>query len=157
MTKLKLPKNLKEIPTSCFENTALSEIILPESLEVIGLRAFACPYVDLVTVVYHIDSDVSSIIIPPSVKTIYMTAFRGREKLETVNIPAPENIEEMHEGVFAETLWYDLQPDGFIQFGCLLYRYKGDAPEGYSMELPTDVTKIAGRAFENIHILKIFF
>ena len=154
MTKLKLPKNLKEIPFGGFENTALSEIILPETLEFIGTWAFGCEYWDVGSRVYHIDSDLSSITIPPSVKMIYGAAFQGRENLGTVNIPAPENIEEMQIGVFYGTPWFDSQPDGFIQFGCLLYQYKGDAPNGCLMDLPSDVTKIAGGAIADVDNLQ---
>ena len=63
-----IPEGVKTIGTDVFLDSGLEEVVLPETLETIGYRAFACP--------------IRTIIIPSSVIDI-KAAFFGANKLES--------------------------------------------------------------------------
>ena len=159
LKKVVLPKGLKKIPTSCFEDTALCEIVWPEALEVIGEWAFMCEYwvqdplLDRSKI--HIDSDLTSITIPSTVRSIMSRAFEGREKLETVNL-THENIKTIASWAFRDTRLEELasQNGHWIYFGDILYTYAGEMPENYEVVIPAWVKKIAGSAFRGQTNLK---
>jgi len=157
LKKVTLPKGLKEIPGLCFGDTALSEIALPESLEVIGDYAFKNMYYDQPSIVDHIYSELSSITIPTSVKRIGIRAFSGRENLGTINMVASENIESIAASSFYSTLWYKNQPDGLVTLGDILLIYKGVAGESGIVEIPSNIKRILGEAFaRNTTIKKVY-
>ena len=149
-------KGLKEIKRDCFRDTALSEIILPEGLERIEGNAFATLDTEYwVGNVYigapmtgHIDSDVTEVVIPASVKSIGGYAFAGRRKLETITI-----TERITDGVlrssFEYTAWMASQPDGFVYFADYLCFYKGELPPNAKIEVPAGTKGICANAFEN--------
>ena len=172
LTKVVLPKGLKTIPGGCFKNTALSEINLPETLEEIGGSAFKCEYTEIVGgyntryrgscrisepfyVTVHISSELSSVVIPSSVKRIGGHAFYGRENLEVCVIP--NTVEFINLKILGETKWYENQPDGFLYIGegnCFLYGYKGEVPAVID-NIPSHVTGICGGAFSSTNLKKI--
>ena len=144
LTKVVLPKGLKIIPWACFQDTALKEITLPDGLEEIAIDAFRCQTVNQ----YHIDSELSSIVIPASVKKIAMKAFAGRENLKNVTFADSSNLEEFGRLVFDETAWYQELSDGLVCIDGVLYCYKGEMPVDTVLDIPDDVNCIAGGAFE---------
>lgn len=148
MTKVVLPKNLKEIPSGCFRNTALKEITLPDGLEKIGPTAFFCETYGSSLPQgrpYHIDSDMSVVIIPDTVVEIGSMAFGGREKLKSVKMS--KNIKKLDFWVFMDTPWLDSQPDGFICFNKILHYYKGEIPKDVTITIPEGINNISSRAF----------
>lgn len=150
MTKVVLPKNLKEIPLGCFENTALKEITLPDGLEKIGPTAFFSDTYDVMDLSVsgrqnHIDSDMSEVIIPDTVVEIGNRAFAGREKLKSVKMS--KNIKKLDFWVFMDTPWLDSQPDGFICFNNILHYYKGEIPKDVTITIPDGINNISSRAF----------
>jgi hypothetical protein len=173
LTRAVLPKGLKVIPKGCFNNTALNEINLPDGLEEIGSSAFSCTYEEHQfgqieykkgsctfsepnMVMCHINSELSSVVIPSSVKHIGHHAFSGREKLE--NFVIPSTVEFIDGRIFDETKWFENQPDGFLFIGegnCFLYGYKGEIPNGVIDNIPSHVTGICGFAFEKSNLKKI--
>lgn len=156
LRRVVLPKGLKVIPQDCFKNTALSEINLPDTLEEIGSGAFQCTYYEENGNTYHITSELSSIVIPSSVKRIGGAAFSGREKLENVVIPS--TVEFIENAILYKTKWYENQPDGLLLIGegnCFLYGYKGEIPNGIVDNIPSHVKGICGRAFYNSNVQKI--
>ena len=148
LTKVVLPNGLKQIPGSCFKNTALSEINIPDTVEIIGRDAFATPCslfgysvvqgkLTEIDVHQHILSELSSIIIPASVKQIGERAFYGRTNLKDVTFEAIENIEIMYADAFEYTAFYESQPDGFIYYEHMLLGYKWDLEyDKYYAETP---------------------
>lgn len=165
LKKVVLPKGLKKIPRSCFEDTALCEIVWSEKLEVIGQFAFRCEYWDpdwaneqrLDHSKIHIDSDLTSITLPATVWSIGGKAFEGRWNLETVNLTS-ENIRALDATAFDDTRLEALasQNGGWIYFGEILYQYIGEMPENFEVVIPAGVRKIAGSAFQGqVNLKKI--
>jgi hypothetical protein len=134
---------LKEIPLKCFENTALTEIILPEGLETIGGGAFETEETEY----GHIYSGVSEVIIPASVKEIGNYAFYGRRNLETVILEG-DYMELIGASCFHDTAWFASQADGLVYLNdYFLYCCKGELPENARVEIPTGTKCIASNAF----------
>lgn len=73
---IQLPPTLKSIGESCFEGSALRSVNLPDNLEQIGKRAFACcGYLEKLS-------------IPPTVKELAEDAFVECYSLKKIDIPA---------------------------------------------------------------------
>ena len=148
LKKVNIPLNLKEIPHWCFRNTALSEIVLPASLEVIGDDAFSS---EDKTERYgpdgYVDSALAEIVIPASVKHIGIRAFEGRRNLKTVILK--DNIEVMLLSCFDDTAWLTSQSDGFVYLKDYLYCYKGEMPENAKIEIPAGTKGIVQGAFKD--------
>ncbi len=70
-------------------------------------------------------------------------------KTDIVNISFPDTLYFIASGVFDESTWYKNQPDGIVYAGKVVYKYKGDMPDGTEIEIPDGVIGIAGHAFEN--------
>ena len=151
MTHVTLPRGLEEIPNRCFEDTALAEIVFPNSLKKIGESAFLCRYYDMSAydapdVIGHIYSDLTSISLPDSLEYIGRVAFSGRESLAEIHCSDNFDVEFFDSGVFKETKWLDEQPVGLIVLGVVLYSHKGTIPS-LMIEVPSTVKTIAGGAF----------
>ena len=83
LIKINIPANLKEIPTSCFGYTAITEAIIPEGVTSVGVAAFAgC-------------SSLSTISLPSTVKNIDQSAFSMYE--ENNIIPTKVTIDSKNE------------------------------------------------------------
>lgn len=153
LKRVTLPKGLKKIARYCFSDTAISDIVLPESLEIIEEGAFYCIYYTWPSgKIDHISSDLSTINLPASLKRIEDKAFGCRESLKTI-LWESKNLEWFGEKVFSGTMWYDEHPDGFLILGDWLYCYKGEVSTGV-IELPKEVKKLASEAFSGITTLK---
>lgn len=90
--KIDMSKTLiKGITFSCFEGCKnLKEVILPESLEIVGANAFSNT------------ASLKSIVIPKNVKEIASYAFDS-SRLEEIDFINPEKLEEIGEASFAGT------------------------------------------------------
>ena len=143
--RIKLPRGLKVITESSFANCTFDEIIFPEELEEIEERAFFSdrPRYEKWQRLYP---SYKKLEIPETVKRIGNSAFQGWLELEEITLPS--GIEWFNKGVFYETAWYDSRPDGYIVLGDILYEYKGVAEENAVIEIPSNVKKIAGGAFD---------
>ena len=148
LRRVKLPNGIKEISDSCFEGTsALREINIPDSVETIRDRAF-----NAIFKLKSFKDEATEVIIPDSVRSIGMWAFYGRERLKDVTMS--KNIEWLGSDAFEYTAWYESQPEGFVYLGDVLYKYKGEMPENYELNIPSSVKKIGGGAFRNQNNLK---
>ena len=147
LKKVNIPEGIKSIPPSCFRNTALEGIVIPDSVEEIGARAFACEYTydPVYDQVYHINSALSSVVIPNSVTIIESEAFWGRENL--IEITLPNTLEWLNINVFHDTAWHLAQSDGLVVLGNFVYQYIGEVPENAVITIPENVKAIAGNAF----------
>jgi hypothetical protein len=75
LTKITLPDGLREIPDYAFEGTSLTTVKLPDSIERIGIEAFAgC-------------KNLKTINLPASLKEIWEEAFRGCSEMNNLIIP----------------------------------------------------------------------
>lgn len=147
MTRVVLPKGLKEIPEGCFSNTALSDIVWPDALESIGFQAFCNETRDYLEN-GHVASDMFEVVLPDTVKSIEDRAFAGRENLRSVNVPV--SLARLEGDIFFGTAWYDSQPEGVVYWGKILYRYKGVMPENTVIEISPTTKGIAGYAFTDV-------
>ena len=142
-----IPKGIKAIPESCFRETGIEELVLPNGLETIGRGAFHNPVEPFQG--YHVPSNLTSVVIPDSVKTIENQAFAGRGNLR--NVTMSNNVEFVGETAFNDTAWYNALPDGIIYLrnNEILYTYKGEMPEHTELIIPSSVKLIFPHAFEN--------
>lgn len=155
LKKAVLPKGLKEIPPSCFKNTPLSEIEIPETVEIIGSSAFECETRNKENGILHISSGLSSVHIPDSVKIIGDKAFKGRERLKNIRIP--KTIESIGEKAFDDTLWYLVQDEGGVYINNWLIGYKGESGALTEFEIPAG-TKVSGKLFYGMtSLVKVIF
>lgn len=123
------------IDEGAFYNSDITSVVIPNSVTRIKENAFdGC-------------SSLTSIIIPNSVTEIEEYAFWGCNRLTSIIIP--NSVVKIGEDAFAGTAWYENQPDGVVYAGNVLYEYKGEMPEGTSIEIRKGTTYIAGWAFRN--------
>ena len=80
-----IPKTIKEVGTSAFGHSNITEIILPEGVEAIGNTAFFA-------------SNLCSIVLPESLKSIGDAAFSNCRHLKSVVIP--KNVQEIGSDLF---------------------------------------------------------
>lgn len=101
--KITLPKNLTEIHAFTFSRTGLQEITIPASVQRIGEQAFALTCLNklifedksqLVRIGSRafFDTELTEVVIPPSVKEIRGSAFRSCKNLKSASIPKSCNL-----------------------------------------------------------------
>ena len=108
-------------------NYSTTEIILPEKLEKIGMRALSC------------FMSVEEIVLPDSVKTLGMGCFGGNNSLKRINIP--ENVKIIPDQCFAGCALDSVDlPDGLesIGQGAFRARYEGVRDNGDYFVLTTN-------------------
>ncbi len=101
-------------------NSVANSIVIPEKIEVQGKQY--------------------------TVTRIKENAFSGCSSLE--NITLPNSIKVIGDDAFANTLWYNSQPDGVLYLGEILYKYKGTMPQNTSVVVKDGTLSISGNAFE---------
>lgn len=153
-----LPESLTRIEDATFSNClSLTHIDIPNSVTTIGDYAFsACDSLASVTLgnslthigegAFTLCSSMTSISFPQSVTTIDEWAFDQCTQLESITFP--DHIDKIGIGAFDNTLWYSNQPNGFIHIGPIIYKYKGEMPNGTRLTLDNGVECIAGGAFQ---------
>ena len=82
---------------------------------------------------------------PDEAVSIGAGAFYGCRGLTDVVLG--DKVRYIGEGAFADTAWYDAQPDGAIYLGKVLLTYKGAMPENTDFAVREGTTAIADRAF----------
>ena len=96
----------------------------------------------------------SDVVIPetiegyPVTEISALTSSNYASETNIVTVSFPDTLYFIASGVFDESTWYKNQPDGVVYAGNVVYKYKGDMPDGTELELPDGVTGIAGHAFE---------
>ena len=123
------------IGENAFDNSDITSVSIPNTIESIDREAF----IDC--------TKLTSISIPSSVKTIGTWAFNGCSSLTTISIPS--SVTSIGYDAFANTLWYNNQPEGLIYVGKVAYKYKGIMPENTTIEIVEGTLEIAGTAFRN--------
>lgn len=137
LTEVVLPKSLKKIGVSAFENTGkIASLELPEGLEYIDDRAFRY-------------SDIVSVTLPDSLKHIGSYAFICCNNLTGITVPG--GVEFIGEHAFSncgalETATFCTGIEKIPNFAFFDGGLK-------SVEIPETVTEIGGDAFSNCHSL----
>lgn len=90
---------------------------------------------------------VTDLIIPDGVTSLRNYAFYNCNDLSSVVIP--ESVIEIGKDVFTNTAFYKNLPDGITYMGNVLYKYKGEMPEGTTITIPENVTSVAAEAFKS--------
>ena len=109
LKSISLPTTLKEISSRCFENSGLKEIVLPDDLEVVGIKAFnSC--IDLKKVSFSKSLleikkeafsncfDLEEITLPGNLKNIGESCFYRCVSLKEVIVP--NGVKELKKRVF---------------------------------------------------------
>ena len=121
-------------PFAFHDCKGLVSITIPNSVITIGASAFrGC-------------SELNGVIIPDGVQEIGNYAFYGCSALADIVIP--NTIQMLGGDVFEGTTWFNNQPDGVIYIGYIAYKYKGDMPNGSTIELNEGTTSISSGAFK---------
>ncbi len=105
-------KNTEEIGAGAFSYcTGLTSVTIPSSVKIMGERVFeGC-------------SSLASAVISEGLTEIPMSAFSGCSSLADFSIPA--SVQKIGYRAFADTKWYNEQPDGFVYIdNRYLYCYK---------------------------------
>ena len=140
LTSISLSHTLTDIANNTFRwCTSLSSITLPKNLLTIGSSAFyGC-------------TSLSSITIPNCVNSIEDQAFGKCSSLISISIP--ETVTYIGANAFAETPWYDNQPDGVLYINNVLYQYKGSMLPNTSIDIKDGTISISHKAFEYFNSL----
>lgn len=91
---------------------------------------------------------ITKITLPETLTTVGDEAFKGASALATLNFP--DLMTNIGLSAFADTAWYNNQPDGLVYTGRVLYKFKGDV--GGVVTISDQVVGIASGAFENSSI-----
>ena len=134
LTSIEIPGSVTSIGGYAFENcTGLINVTIGGGVTSIGDFAF------------YRCSGLTSIIIPNSVTSIGKRAFEYCTSLTSIEIL--NSMTSIGYDAFISTAWYKNQPDGVIYVGKVLYQYKGEMPEGTSINIKEGTLEIAGGAF----------
>ena len=88
-----------------------------------------------------------SVVLPDTVKTIEGSSFKGCTNLSSISVA--DSVEEIGSNAFADTAWYNSQPEGAVYIAKMYYRYKGKLPENSSVIIKNGTKGIAKEAFYN--------
>ncbi len=170
VTEVALPEGTEYLNSYSFAGcTDLVSVTIPARVSSIGLGVFyGCTNLQTITVsddntMYVCENNVLMDAERTNVISAAPAAFSGR-------FAAPENtvsicegafygcrgltdvvlgdkVRYIGEGAFADTAWYDAQPDGAVYLGKVLLTYKGTMPENTDFTVREGTTAIADRAF----------
>ena len=136
----KIEHNSKFVNVFSINKGSLEEVVIGYGVTCIPERAFeSC-------------TNLKSITIPNSVKSIGYAAFQGCTNL--ANVVIPNSITSVERYAFSGTAWYNNQPDGVVYVGKVLFKYKGTMPENTSIIVEDGVCSISGEAFYGCDGLK---
>lgn len=160
--KLNIPDTILSVDTSAFSYCdSLKEVKIGSKVTYIADGVFAGCDLRQITIDGELESigdssflnnkNLESIEIPSSVTRIEYRAFSGCSSLLEIEIP--DSVEAIAGCAFdgatdnMNTAWYNNQDDGVVYAGKVLYKYKGEAPEGTTITVEDGTKGIAGYAF----------
>lgn len=139
LQEVNIGSNVTYIADGAFSGCDLRQLTINGEVESIGDSAF------------FNNKNLESIEIPSSVTRIEYRAFSGCSSLLEIEIP--DSVEAIAGFAFdgatdnMNTAWYNNQDDGVVYAGKVLYKYKGEAPEGTTITVEDGTKGIAGYAF----------
>ena len=122
-------------PNAFQDQTGLTSVTFPESLENIGYMGF------------YRCSGLTSVIIPQNVQTIDYSAFYNCSNLETITFQAQQP--NIGYGAFYGTKWYTNLPDGLNYINKVAYRYKGTMSANTSIIIQNGTKSISSQCFSD--------
>ncbi len=139
MKEIDLHSDITVIGEGAFKNcTALEEIKDAEAVAEIGAGAFeGC-------------TALKEFEIPDTVTAIPERCFYGCSSLETIK--EHKNLKDVAKDSFTGTAWENAKEDGALNFGRVLYSYKGNLKE---IVIPKDVSLIEPAAFIGYEALEV--
>lgn len=140
ITELVIPNTITKLKANAFYGcSSFTSVVIPESLDSIDFEALG-------------DCDgLTSIVIPENVTYIGRSAFRHCSNLTSFTLP--ENLTYLAGTAFELTPWYNNQPDGEIYVNDWFYGYKGEMPEGTSIDIAEGTVGICGYALDSCYNL----
>ena len=156
LTSITIPNSVTSIGDNAFSGcTGLTSITIPNSVTSIGDRAFYdCTSLKSVTIgnsvtdigdaAFYGCTGLTSITIPNSVTTIEYSAFEGCTSLASVTIP--NSVTTIEYSAFDNTPWYNNLSDGPVYINTILYKYKGEMPQGTHFVVREGTTAITEQA-----------
>ena len=82
-----------------------------------------------------------------SVNAIGWNVFNGCSTL--MNVIIPDSVTVIGGGAFDGTHFYNNLPDGLVYFGKILYKYKGEMPNGTKVRIKEGVVCVSPNAFKD--------
>lgn len=133
LSSVTLNEGLEVIGFGSFENTSISEIKVPNSVNTIEGWAFA-------------DTKIESFNVSANVKTLDDTAFDGCTSLKSINVDSANPVYYSTDGILFEKSKYDFMGDTLVVYP--------SAKEGESYTIPENVEYLGYNAFSNLVYLK---
>jgi hypothetical protein len=112
---------------------SIRSVEIPETVRVISDGAFSC------------FASLTDITIPYGVVEIGTQAFNGCTSLLSINIA--DSVSRIGHHAFAETSWFNAQPDGLVYAGLVAYTWKGEMPPNTTITLKEGTIGVAEHAF----------
>ncbi len=85
------------------------------------------------------------IVILDGITRINCTAFANCTNLTGITVP--DSVTSTDSFAFENTAWFNNQPDGVVYVGKVVYTYKGEMPDGTSIEIKEGTLGIGDEAF----------
>lgn len=115
-----------------------SDLIIPSSYKNI-------PVTEIEMRAFKDCTQITSVTIPDSVRSIGYETFSGCINLSTINIP--DKLAIIGPEAFLNTAWYNSRPDGEVYLKNVFYKFKGEMEETTDFVLEEGVLGISGDAF----------
>lgn len=123
------------------DSTITGDITIPSTLG-------GYPVVEIGNYAFEGNTALTGVVIPESVKSIGLYAFKDCTNLATITIEG-NSLESVREKTFENTAWLNTKPDGDVYLGNCYYKYKGTMPENTTITVKTGTKVIAGQAFKD--------
>lgn len=178
LTALNLPTGTRQIGRYAFSGgTDFTSVYIPQSVTSIAHGAFSgceklgdirvdrrnADYIcenhvlmsrDRKTIVCAAPAAFSgTLTVPGETLSICEDAFRGCRGLTGV-VPSDSTL-YIGRNAFADTAWYDAQPDGVVYLGKIALVYKGKMPEDTEIALRDGTTAVADYAFAQVNLRSV--
>ena len=152
-----IPPGVKVIAAKAFEEqTGLAEAALPDSVQRICFNAFkGCTGLKSVSLqeglseigfgAFNGCAGLTGVALPDSIEKIQSSCFKDCTALAEITFP--DKAVNVSYDVFANTAWYNAQPEGIVMIGSVLYAYKGTMPALQKLTVGSGVKAVAGKAF----------